>query len=142
MLDRRLRRFVWAIAGSLAIAALAVTEPGGGSDVAELRTRAVADAMPEFPASPSAISFDICGSSNRAHQRAKSFCGDATGNPALLIHAFGGSVPSRGLLPAQPTTTHEKNNNATCVEFRQQTSRRFTAACRFRKFGKDGKTVF
>jgi hypothetical protein len=46
------------------------------------------------------------------------------------------------LLPAQPTTTHEKNNNATCVEFRQQTSRRFTAACRFRKFGKGGKTVF
>jgi hypothetical protein len=98
--------------------------------------------MSKFPASPSAINFDICGSSNRAHHRAKSFCGDATGNPALLIHAFGGSAPSRVLLPAQPTTTHEKRNNTAQAAYRLQNTRSAIAACRFRKFGNDDKTVF
>ena len=106
------------------------------------RTRAVAAAMPGFPASPAAISFDICGSSNRAHQRAKSFCGEATGNPVLLIHAFGGSDPAPGVLSAHPTTTHEKRNNATRATFEQKVPRCHMAACRFRKCGPDRKTAF
>ena len=95
------------------------------------RTRAVAEAMLGFSASPAEISFDICGSSNRAHQRARSFCGEATGKPAPLIHAFGGSDPAPGGLSAQPTTTHEKRNNATRATFRQQAPRCRMAAFRF-----------
>jgi hypothetical protein len=49
-----------------------------------------------------------------------------------LIHNFGGADPALGGLSAQPTTTHEKRNNATRATFRQQATRFRMAACRFR----------